>query len=80
LNAGLVGGSPHHPTQRVDFPHDGALGNSADRGIAGHLAYGFEILSEKEGPRSTARRQSGGLASRVAAPDHHDVVVVHWIS
>jgi hypothetical protein len=61
LNAGSVGCSPHNPAQRVNLTHHRPLSNSANGGIAGHLTYGFEILSEKEGARPTTRGQSGGL-------------------
>jgi hypothetical protein len=76
LNPSHVGGSAHDPTQCVDFPHDGALGNSANCGIAGHLAYGFQVLGKKEGPCSTSSGQRCGFGPGVPAADHDDVVSI----
>jgi len=54
LDAGAVGGSSHYSAQRIDLTDHRTLGNAADRGVAGHLADGFEILGEKDGARPTA--------------------------
>src|SRR6185369_757682 len=37
LDRGEIRCSPHDPAQRIDLANDRAFGDSADRGIAGHL-------------------------------------------
>src|SRR6185503_21162192 len=74
LNSGEIRGPSHHATERVDLAHHRALGDPADRRVAGHLTNGFEILREEECPRAGA----GGECCRLGAPmsraDHYDVV------
>ena len=38
----------HDPAERIHLAHDRALGDPADRGIAGHLADGLEILGQQQ--------------------------------
>src|SRR5262245_26152183 len=38
LDPRQVGGPAHHAVERIDFAHEMALGQSPDRGVAGHLA------------------------------------------
>lgn len=76
LDAREIRRPAHDPAERIHFAHDGALGDSADRGIAGHLTDGLQVLREQQRPRAGARRQRGRLGARVPTPDHDDVITV----
>ena len=76
LNARQVGRPPHDAAERIDFAHDGPLGDPADGGIARHLPDGFEILREEERARPGAAGECRRLRARVSGTDHDDVVPV----
>ena len=49
LDAGCIGGARHHAVQRVDFAHQMALAEPADRRIAGHLADCRKAMGDERG-------------------------------
>src|SRR6184192_2458274 len=75
LNGRAIGGPPHDAAERVDLPRHGTLRDSADGGIAGHLADGVEVGGEQERLGAEAGGHDGSLAAGVAGA-HHDHVVV----
>src|SRR5918994_1426667 len=77
LNARKVGGSAHDAAESIDLAHHCALGNSPDRGVAGHLSYGLKILGEQEGPRTAARRKRSRFRSGVTSADNDYIVLIH---
>ena len=77
LNPGGVGGARHQPVEGVDFAHEVALAEAADRGVAGHHADGVALLRHQRGARAEARRRRRGFAAGVAAADHDDVIKAH---
>jgi len=77
LNSSPVGRPTHHPSQRVDFADDSALGNPTDRRVAGHLSYGLEVLGQQESSSSPPSGEGGCFGTGVAAADYDDVILVH---
>ncbi len=69
-----VGGAGHQAVQRVDLPHQVALADAADGGVAGHLPDRGAAMGEQEGARAHAGGSGGGLRAGVAAADDDDVV------
>src|SRR4051812_35209932 len=63
LDARKVCGSAHDSTESVPLPNHRALGNSADGGIAGHLTYCFEMLSQQKCSGAASRRQRRSLGT-----------------
>jgi hypothetical protein len=76
LNPREIGCSAHYSAKRIDFAHDGSLGNSPDRWIARHLTDRLEMLSQEQRARSAASRQRRGFDACMASSDHDDVVAV----
>jgi hypothetical protein len=77
LDPRQIRGPAHNPAQRIDFPHHGPLGDPSDRGIAGHLADGLEVLGEQERPRPGPRRHRAGLGAGMPSPDNDHVEAIH---
>ncbi len=75
LNADRVGDFAHHAAQRIDFAHQMTLGNSADRGIAGHLRDQVEIQRKQRGAQAHAGTRHGGFAACVAGADDDEIVL-----
>src|SRR6266508_1531570 len=75
LDRRAIGGAAHDAAQGVHLAHDGALGDPADRGIAGHLADGVEVGGEKQSPGVQASGHDRGLRASMASANHDDVVV-----
>ena len=73
LDARLVGHAAHQTVQGVDLAHEMALAETADGGIAGHLADRGEAVGEERRPGAKARGRSAGLAAGMAAADDDDV-------
>ena len=48
LNAGRIRCPGHGAVERVDLPHQMALADAADSGIAGHLPDGFDALGQQQ--------------------------------
>ena len=70
-------GPAHHPVQRIDLANEMALGQAADRRIARHLADGFELMGQQQGPRAQPRRGRGRLAAGMTAANDDDVKFAH---
>ena len=73
LDAARIGDAAHQPVQRIDFAHQMALAEPADRGIAGHLADSVEAVRDQRRLRAHARGCGRGLAAGMAAADDDDV-------
>jgi hypothetical protein len=74
LDAGFVDRPAHLAAQRVDLPHQVALGEPADRGIARHARHGARIEGDEGGLAPHARRGQRRFAAGMPRPDDHDVV------
>ena len=75
LNADRVGDFAHDAAQGVDFAHQVALGDSADRGIAGHLRDQVKIQREQCRAQAHARTRHGRFAACVAGADDDQIVL-----
>ena len=64
----------HNATQRVHFPHQVALGDAANRGVARHLRDQIQIETEQRGPQPHPRRRHRRLAPRVPRTHNYNVV------
>ena len=76
LDASRVRHSPHQPVERVDFAHEMALPQPADRRIARHCSDRVEAQRNKRGFRTGASGGGCGFATGVPAPDDDNIVVV----
>ena len=74
LDSATVDGAPHDPVQRIDLADEMALAQSPDRGIARHLADRLDSMRYQHGPRTKARRGSGGFTAGMAATHHDDII------
>jgi hypothetical protein len=74
MDGSFVGYPPHLPAQGVEFLDELALGEAADRGVAGHQRNGVEVYVEQERLTTHPRRREGRFAARVPAPDDDDVI------
>jgi len=73
LDAGRVDRPAHDPAERVDLADDLALGEPADRGVAGHRAdFGGVHGDQRDGSAHPGRRPRG-FGPGVPASDHDDV-------
>src|SRR5215211_3502283 len=70
LNAGAIDDAAHDPAERIDFAHEMSLRDSANRGIARHLADEVQVQSDQAGLGAETRRGRRRLAARVASPNH----------
>ncbi len=69
-----VGDPAHLTAQGVDLLDELALGEAADRGIAGHERNGIEVDIEQERLAAHPRRRQRRLAARMTASDDDDVI------
>ena len=74
LDAGFVDRDTHLAAQRVDFAHQMALADTADGGIAGHLADVVEIEREHQSARTHPGSGKRCFDAGVAGADHDHVV------
>jgi hypothetical protein len=74
LDPAEVGHPAHKTIECINFAHEMPLAETADRGIAGHCAYGGEAMSDEGGFGAHARGSRGGLAAGMAAAHDHNVV------
>jgi hypothetical protein len=65
--------SAHYSTQGVHLTYDRALGNSADRRIAGHLPDGFEGAGDDADANAASRGGYGSFGSGMTGADDQDV-------
>ncbi len=73
LDAALVGDPAHQAVQRIDFPHQMALAESANGRVAGHRADGRKPMRDQRRGRAHARGGGRGLAAGMPATDHDDI-------
>jgi hypothetical protein len=73
LNAHGVGHDSHDAAERVDLAHEVALGDPADRGIAGHLRDQIPVHREQACLQSHTRGGHGSLAAGMTRADHDNV-------
>jgi hypothetical protein len=74
LNTGPVGSASHSASQRVDLSNQMALADTADGGIAAHLAQRFDALSQQESAGAHASSREGSLRAGMTTTDDDDVV------
>ena len=77
LEKHLVRRQTHFAPQRVQFPHQVALGGAADGGIAGHHGQRIQVQGHKQGFVSHAGAGQGCLAARVSRANDDDVILFH---
>ena len=75
LDAGAVGSSRHDAAKGIDFFDEVAFADTANGGVAAHLADGFDVVGEQQGARAHAGRGAGGFDAGMAAADDEDVVM-----
>ena len=73
LDAGFVGGCRHGAAQRIDFTHQVALADAADRRVAAHRAEGVEIVRQQERVRTRPRCGQRSLGTGVTTADNDDI-------
>ena len=74
MDTGGVGRFAHQPVQRVDLPHQMALADAADGGVARHLPQPVTPVGDQQRVGAGARGCGRGLTPRMAAADDNDVV------
>src|SRR5690606_11177282 len=67
MDAGPVGRRSHHAPERVDLLREMRLADSADGGVAAHLAQGLDVLRDEQRLYAHACGRKGGLGARMAA-------------
>ena len=77
LDAGAIDRTRHRAAERVDFLHEVALADAADRRIAAHLAQRLDALRHEQRAAAQPGRGQRGLGAGVAAAHHDDVERVH---
>jgi glucokinase len=76
LDAGQIGCMRHGAAERIDFLHQMPFANTADGGVATHLAQGFDIVGQQQRAHTTAgSRQRGFSASVTTTNDDHIVML-----
>ena len=80
LDAGAIDRPGHRTAERVDFPGQMALADTADRGIAAHLAERLDPLRDQQRAGTRARGRKGCFRTGVTAADHDDVVGIRHFS
>ena len=79
LQVGLVRRAAHQAAQRVQLPHQMALGGAADGGVAGHIADKIQADGKHRGARPQHGGGVGGLNARVARAHHNYVIVIQMV-
>ena len=74
LDAGLIGHPAHQAVQGIDFAHQRALGQTADRRVARHLADGFQFMRQQQRLGAETRRSGSGFTAGMTAADNYDVI------
>src|SRR5689334_1355830 len=81
LDACLVGSDGHRAAERVNFLHQVALADPADRWVARHLTQGLDAMGQQKRALRHSRGGERGFSTGMAAADNNDVEVVrkpHW--
>src|SRR3954453_5535792 len=73
LDARLVRSDGHRAAQGVDLPDEMTFADTADRGVAGHLAERFDAVREEERLATDASSRQRGFGTGMTAADHDDV-------
>jgi len=73
LDSGFVGQLAHQAPEGVDLADEMALGQTADRRIAGHLGDRVEMNGHQAGFEPHPGHGRSRFASRMSRPDHDDV-------
>src|SRR3546814_20833863 len=63
----------HPPVERIDFAHQMALAESADRRVARHRPDQRRIETDERDARAEPRCCGGGLGPGVSTTDHDDI-------
>ena len=74
MDGGFVGDPAHLTAQGVHLLDELALGEAADRGVAGHESNRVQADVEQQRLAAHPRRREGRLAARVPSPDNNDVI------
>ena len=72
LDAHRIGDFAHDAAEGIHFAHEVALGNAANRGIAGHLRDQVEVERDERRAQTHARSGHGGFAAGVTRA--HDAI------
>src|SRR6185436_3689725 len=72
LDSGAVRHAPHETAKRIDLSHQMALGESADRRIAGHVGDRIERHRDETDTDPESGRDRRGLAAGMACTDHQE--------
>src|SRR3546814_3048914 len=73
LDAGCVGHTAHETIESFDLPHQMALSQAADGGIAGHDADAVTAVRNQGGAGAEARGRGRGFTAGVPTAYHDDV-------
>jgi len=73
VNGGRIRRAGHNAVQRINFADQMPLPYPADCWVAGHFANGFNLMSQQQGPRATARRGRRSLTAGMATTHHHHI-------
>lgn len=73
LNPGKIRCTPHQPIERVYFPNEMTFAQTANRGIAGHLAQTIKTMSDENCLYAQTMRCQNSFCASVAATDDHDI-------
>ncbi len=81
LNPGAIRDPAHQAVERVDFAHEMALAEAADRRIARHRADAGETMRNQRRARAETRRGSGRFTAGVASADNDYIECPHasWL-
>ncbi len=74
LDAGPVDGPAHDAVQSINFPHQLALGQAADGGVAGHLADGLQLMGDQQRFRPEAGGRSGRFGTGMTTTDNDHII------
>jgi hypothetical protein len=74
LDCGGIRIQPHRPAEGVDLADHVPFPQPSDRGIAGHLAEGVEVLAEQSDGRSDPGGSQGCFNPCVTTSDNQHVV------
>ena len=77
LDTSRIGGQSHQTVERVDFTHEMALAEAADRRIARHGADRIEALRHQGGFGAETRRRRRRLAAGMSAANDDNIETVH---
>jgi len=80
LDRRRVGDLAHRPAERVNLPHEAALRESTDRGIAGQPADLPGVERHERDPAAELGRGQRGLTARVTRANNDDVEAHRAIS